>query len=199
MTVHIVEETAHMLAQGIIQNQQRVSLCTAHRFRLLEQIRDTTVVDAVLEPRCFGEKAGEIGFVRTLEDTAGDVRQTFVVQDHQARQVMLEMAKLATILEEITKDFRVGSHDGSGGYDGKLHKAFALSPRGELRALEYHIDQKWQNTTVEYEYPLYIGLSSAAGAALGSSVWLWCKRCATLGEGRPLHTCAGIRHDFCGM
>src|SRR4030095_9688470 len=45
-------------------------------------------------------------------------------------QVMLEMAKLAPILKEIAKDIRVGSHDGCRSYDGKLHKTFALSPKG---------------------------------------------------------------------
>ena len=43
---------------------------------------------------------------------------------------MLKMAKLTPILKEITKDVRVGSHDGSRSYDGKLHKTFALSPKG---------------------------------------------------------------------
>ena len=80
------------------------------------------------------EKAGQVGFVRTLKHTAGDVRQTFVVQDDQTSQVMLEMAKLAPIFKEIAKDIRVGSHDGCRSYDGKLHKTFALSPKGGGRA-----------------------------------------------------------------
>jgi hypothetical protein len=87
-----------------------------------------------LEPRRVGEEAGEVGFVSTLEHTAGDVRQTFVVQNNQARQVILEMVKLAPILKEIAKNVRVGGHDGSGRYDGKLHATFALSPRGWDRA-----------------------------------------------------------------
>src|SRR2546426_9325572 len=55
MTVHIVEETPHMLAQGVIEDQDRVSLRTAHCLRLLEQIHEPTVIDAVLEPRRFRE------------------------------------------------------------------------------------------------------------------------------------------------
>jgi hypothetical protein len=47
---------------------------------------------------------------------------------------MLKMAKLAPILKEIAKDVRVDSHDGSWSYDGKLHKTFALSPKGWGRA-----------------------------------------------------------------
>jgi hypothetical protein len=130
MAINIIEQTAHMLAQRIIKDQERVSFRTANRFRLLEQIRDATVIDAVLEPRRFGEEAGEVGFVSTLQHTAGDVGQTFVVQDDQTCQVMLEMVKLAPILKEIAKNVRVGGHDGSRRYDGKLHETFALSRRG---------------------------------------------------------------------
>jgi hypothetical protein len=134
MAVHIVEETPHMLTQGIIEDQEPVSLRTAYLLGLLEEIDEPTVIDAVLEPRRFREEAGQVGFVRTLKHTAGDVRQTFVVQDDQTSQVMLEMAKLAPILKEIAKDIRVGSHDGRRSYDGKLHKMFALSPKGGGRA-----------------------------------------------------------------
>ncbi len=134
MVIDIVEQTAHMLAQRVIQNQERVRFRTADRFRLLEQIRDATVIDAVLEPRRFGEEAGEVGFVSTLQHTAGDVGQTFVVQDDQTCQVILEMVKLAPILKEIAKDVRVGGHDGSRSHDGKLHELFALSRRGWERA-----------------------------------------------------------------
>src|SRR2546430_3614473 len=134
MAIDIVEQTAHMLAQRIIKNQERVSFRTADRLRLLEQILDATLIDAVLEPRRFREEAGEVGFVRTLQHTAGDVGQTFVVQDDETGQVILEMLKLAPILKEIAKDVRVGGHDGSRSHDGKLHELFALSRRGWERA-----------------------------------------------------------------
>src|SRR5205823_6023983 len=62
------------------------------------------------------------------------------------------MLKLAPILKEISKDFRMGGHDGSGGHDGKLHQAFTLVM--EWEAVEYlkvsRWDQKSQITTVEY-------------------------------------------------
>jgi len=67
---------------------------------------------------------------------------------------MLKMAKLAPILKEITKDVCVGSHDGSRSYDGKLHKTFALSPKGAARASEYHMGvrngktQQWRTLYV---------------------------------------------------
>src|SRR2546426_7070844 len=79
MTVYIVEQTAYMLAQGVIENQHRVGLGTTDCLRLLEQIPEPTVVDALLEPGRLREEAGQIGFVSTLKHTPGDVRQTFVV------------------------------------------------------------------------------------------------------------------------
>ena len=57
MAVDIVEQTAHVLAQGVIKNQERVRFRTAHGLRLLEQILNATVIDAVLEPWRFGEEA----------------------------------------------------------------------------------------------------------------------------------------------
>jgi hypothetical protein len=134
MAIDVVEHTAHMLAQGVIEDQRGVGLRAAHRFRLLEQILEPTVIDAVLEPRRFREEAGEVGFVGALQHTAGDVGQTFIVQDDQTCQVILEVVKLAPILKEIAKDVRVGGHDGSRSYNGKLHETFALSPRGWNRA-----------------------------------------------------------------
>src|SRR6266568_9163385 len=110
MAVHIVEETPHMLTQGIIEDQEPVSLRTAYLLGLLEEIDEPTVIDAVLEPRRFREEAGEVGFVSTLEHTAGDVRQAFVVQDDQTCQVILEMLKLAPILEEVPEDICMSGH-----------------------------------------------------------------------------------------
>jgi hypothetical protein len=123
MTIDIVKQTPHMLAQGVIKNQERVSLRPAYLLGLLEQILDTPVVDAVLKPRRFGEKAGEIGFVRTLQDTASDVRQAFVVQNDQACQIILEMVKLAPILEEVSENIGMSSHERRGSHDWKLHQA----------------------------------------------------------------------------
>ena len=83
MTVHIVEETAHMLAQGVIEYEGGVGLRTADPFRLLEEIRDATIVDLLLKPGRFREEAGQVRFVSALQHTAGDVGQTFIVQDDQ--------------------------------------------------------------------------------------------------------------------
>ena len=76
---HIVEETPHMLTQGIIEDQEPVSLRTAYLLGLLEEIDEPPVIDAVLEPGRLREEAGEIGFVRTLESTAAHIGQAFVI------------------------------------------------------------------------------------------------------------------------
>src|SRR6478752_5940082 len=46
MAVHIVEETPHMLTQGIIEDQECISLRTAYPLGLLEEINEPTVIDA---------------------------------------------------------------------------------------------------------------------------------------------------------
>ena len=130
MAVHVVKETAHMLAQGVIEYQGCVGLRTADPFRLLEEIGDATIVDLLLKPGRFREEAGQVRFVSTLQDTAGDVGQAFVVQDDQARQLILAMVKLAPILAEVPEDVRMSSHQGSGSHDGKLHQALPLSREG---------------------------------------------------------------------
>ena len=100
------------------------------RFRLLEEIRDSTSVDLLLKPGRVREEAGQVRFVSALQHTAGDVSQAFVVQDDQARQIVLEMLKLAPILEEVPEDARMRSHQGSGSHDWKLHQALPLSREG---------------------------------------------------------------------
>src|SRR5438105_9081275 len=81
------------------------------------------------------------------------------------------MLKLAPILKEISKDFRMGGHDGSGGHDGKLHQAFTLVM--EWEAVEYlkvsRWDQKSQITTVE----LYILTFAPRETVLGERQSVW--------------------------
>jgi DTW domain-containing protein YfiP len=134
MAVHRVEQTPHLCAEGVIESQHRVGRGTADRLRLLEQRRESPVVDALLAPGRLGEEAGQVGFVSTLQHTAGDRRQACVVQDDQAWQVMLEMVKLAPILEEVPEDIGMSGHEGSGGHDRKLHQALPSSCRGQDRA-----------------------------------------------------------------
>src|SRR5216684_1315949 len=67
MAVHVVEQTAHMLAQGVIEYQGCIGLRTAYPFRLLEEIRDAPIVDTSLKPRRFREEAGQMRFVSTFK------------------------------------------------------------------------------------------------------------------------------------
>ena len=60
------------------------------------------------------------------------VGQAFIVQDDQSRQVMLEMLKLAPILEEISEDVCVSGYERRGSHHGKLHQMLILS-RGGVR------------------------------------------------------------------
>src|SRR6266446_11003676 len=161
MAVHIVEETPHMLTQGIIEDQEPVSLRTAYLLGLLEEIDEPTVIDAVLEPRRFREEAGQVGFVSTLEHTAGDVRQAFVVQDDQTCQVILEMLKLAPILEEVPEDICMSGHEGSGGHDRKLHQALPFHVGGGIgpesitlkSEMANHNSRDIDTTTSSLQYP----------------------------------------------
>jgi Reverse transcriptase (RNA-dependent DNA polymerase) len=129
---HILKQTAHMLAQGVIEDQGSVGLRTADSLRLLEEIRDPTVIDTLLEPRRFREKSGQISFVSAFQDAAGDVRQAFVVQDDQTCQVILEMLKLTSILEEVPEDVGMRGHEGSRGHDRKLHQALPFHGGGGI-------------------------------------------------------------------
>src|SRR5205807_189498 len=97
-----------VFTQGVIQDQGRLSLWMAYPLGLLEQIGEPAVIHMLLKPRRVGEEARQIRFVGTLQYTAGNVGQAFVVQDDQARQVILEVVELASILKEIPKGVRVG-------------------------------------------------------------------------------------------
>jgi len=157
MAVHIVEQTPDMFASGVIEYQHRVGLGTTDCLRLLEQIRESPVVDALLEPGRLGEEPGEVGFVSTLKHTACDVREAFVVEDNQPCQVILEMVKLASILKKIPKGVRVSAHQGSGSYHWQLHEVLALSPRGWDRAEEYHTDVR--NGKIQQPSILFLAFS----------------------------------------
>src|SRR5439155_24229730 len=132
VAIDIVEETPHVLTQGIIEDQQRVRLRTAYLLGLLQQIRNATVVYTIVQPWRCGEEAGEVSFVSTLEHTAGDVRQAFVVQGNQTCQVILEMLKLAPILKEVPEDIGMRGHEGSGSHDRQLHQALPFHGGGRI-------------------------------------------------------------------
>ena len=118
-----VEETAHRLAPGVIEDAERV------RLRLLEQRGAPSGIAPGGEPGRCREEAGQGGFGGALHAPAAAVGQRFVVQDNQACQGMLAMATLAPILKEITKDIRVGGHDRSRSHARKLQETVALAHR----------------------------------------------------------------------
>ena len=130
LAVHVGTEMAPRLAQGGSADEGCVGLRPAAPFRLLEARRDATLVDLLLQPGRCREEAGEGRFVSALQPTAGEGGQAVVVQDDQARQIMLDMVKLAPILEEVPEDVRRSSHQGSGSHDWKLHQALTLSREG---------------------------------------------------------------------
>ena len=66
VAIDIVEQAPHMLAQGVIEDQEGLSLRATDRLCLLEQRRESPVMDVLLKPRSVREKAGQIGFVRAL-------------------------------------------------------------------------------------------------------------------------------------
>jgi hypothetical protein len=123
MAIDLGEETPHVLTQGSIEDQQRVSLRTAYLLGLLKQRRNATVVDTIVKPWRVGEEAGEVGFVSTLDHTAGDVRQAVVVQGNQTCQGMLEMLKLAPMLKEVLEDISMRGHERSGSHERQLPQA----------------------------------------------------------------------------
>src|SRR5688572_46624 len=88
VTVHVVKEAAHMFAQGIIQDDERLAAPPAMGFGLLEHKSDSAAVDFVLTPGGLREKAGEVGSVGALQDAAGDIGHALVGQDNYPGQIV---------------------------------------------------------------------------------------------------------------
>ena len=78
MAVDVVEEPAHMLAHGVIEEPSEVSLRTP----IASAGADSWPM--VVEVRRFGEEAGEVSYIDAVQDTADDVRKAFVLQNHQS-------------------------------------------------------------------------------------------------------------------
>jgi hypothetical protein len=71
MAVHIVKEASHVLAQGIVQDDER--LAAEMGIGLLQHESDATAIDLAFTPGGLREKAGEVGFVGTVEDAASHI------------------------------------------------------------------------------------------------------------------------------
>ena len=78
VAVDIVKEAPHVFAQCIIDGEERLALPTTMGFRLLQHEADAPTIDFVLPPRSLGEKAGEVGFVGALQETAGEIGHTLI-------------------------------------------------------------------------------------------------------------------------
>jgi hypothetical protein len=122
VTIHVREQTAHMLAQGVIHDQRCCRFRAAVGFGLLQEVANAAVVDLGFLPRRFGQEAGEVGFVSAVEDAARNVGETLVGQDHQPGQVMLKMLELAAVLKQIAEGRRMGAHRWGRGDKWQLHQ-----------------------------------------------------------------------------
>ena len=71
MAIDIVEQTAHMLTQSIIENQRGVGLRTAYCFRLLEEIGDPTIIDAALGTRALQRRSERGWFCQHSQGHSG--------------------------------------------------------------------------------------------------------------------------------
>ena len=110
-----------MLAQGIIQDDERVSSTPAMGCRPLEHEPNAPAIDRVLPPKRLRQEAGEVGFVGAVQDAARHIGEALVRQDDESGQIVLEMPKLALVLKQVPKDHRVLSNYGSRGNNRQVH------------------------------------------------------------------------------
>jgi len=78
VTINVFEETANMLAQGVVQDQRRFSRRAAPRRRLREHVTQPSIVDLILKPLRLREKARQVGLIGAIQDASRNVRQTLV-------------------------------------------------------------------------------------------------------------------------
>ena len=114
MPIDIGKQAAGVFTQRVIQHQRRLGFWPALILGLLQHVTDSALVDLRFHPGRLGHEAREVGFVGTLQDTAGNIGQAFVRQDHQAGQVVLKMLKLAAIRKQIAEGVRMGCHEWCG-------------------------------------------------------------------------------------
>jgi hypothetical protein len=98
VVVHVVNETAHMCTQRLIDGQERLASATAIGLRLLQHEAEPAAIHRVLPPGGLRKKARESGFVGALQDAASHIGHALIGEDEQARQVVLDMSKLALVV-----------------------------------------------------------------------------------------------------
>jgi hypothetical protein len=99
MPVHVVNATADVFAQGLVDGHTRLAPSTAMGLGLLAHEPEPTVIDRVFAPGSLREKAREIRFVSALEDAPGHICHAFVGENDEPSQIVLKVAKLALILK----------------------------------------------------------------------------------------------------
>ena len=107
MARYMLKQVTHMLAQRVINRQNRFGLGLTHRLGLLEQIAYWARVDLVLGPGGFREEARQVGLIGTVEDAAGDVGHALIGKYHKASQIVLKMSKLLSVFKQIPEGNRV--------------------------------------------------------------------------------------------
>ena len=121
----------HVFTQRIIDGDERFVSATAMGLGLLEHESDTAAIDRILAPGGLREKAGEIGFVRAVEDAAGNIGHAFVGQHHEPREIVLEMPKLTLVLKQVAEDPRVLGDHRRRHYNRQFH----LTPPGPCQQI----------------------------------------------------------------
>jgi hypothetical protein len=100
-----------MLAQGILQNHERLAAATPIGLGLPEHEAVPTAIDRVLPPEGVRKQARDVCLVGTVEDSARDIGHAFVGQGDEAGQIVLEMPKLAPLLKQVAEDpCVIGNH-----------------------------------------------------------------------------------------
>ena len=117
--VHIVKEAPDMVAQSILQDEERLAAAMPMGGRLLEHEPQPAAIDRRLPPRGFCENAGQIGFIRTVQDAAGHMGHALIGQDAQPGQIVLKMSKLALVLKHVAEDPAGSVTTGAGSIIGR--------------------------------------------------------------------------------
>ena len=118
---HVVKETADRFTQGIVNHHERLPSSVAMGCRLLEHEPDAAAIDFILTPGRFREKAREVSFVGAVEDAPGDIGHALVGRHDQTAQIVLEMPKLALVVQEVAEDHGLLADHGSRRYNRQLH------------------------------------------------------------------------------
>jgi hypothetical protein len=125
--VHIIKKTSHMLAEGIINDDEGLAAATAIGLGLLPYESAPAAIHRVFLPGGLRKNTREIRFVGALEDVARHMGQALVGQDDPPGQVVLEMPQLALVVKHVAEDRGVVVDHGSTRRKRQFHHASPLS------------------------------------------------------------------------